>query len=143
MSEPRDTILSGRAEVIDRAKVRGRNVEDILRESRNPRVVQDQLLRTMNDSMPTIGRTRLQTDLPPLGVFDGLNTDFTLSRQVLGMNISVSWCVQGTGTLTELERSSNATPPPGSFFYDGNVLIRLGQAPAGADNVQATYLTRS
>lgn len=141
MSTPRDQVLAARAETIARAKARGVNVEDIAREDRDPRTVDTQLLQTLNGGMPTVGRGTLQTDLPPRGTFDGVNVDFTLSRQPIGLKLKVLFCVQGTGTLTELARSSNTAPPPGSFYFDGNVAIRVGVPPQVNDNLAAVYVS--
>lgn len=141
MSGPRDTVTAARAQMIAIAKARGIDLQDILRESRDPRQVDYQLGQVLNGSMPTTGRAIMQCDLPPVGVFDGLNTDYTLSRQPLGLRLTVLWVNQATGTLTKLERSSNPAPPAGSYYFDGAVTIRLGVAPATADNVAAIYDT--
>lgn len=140
MPNYRDAIRSNVAEVGGASQNLGKSVDDIRRESRGTQATSAQLIRSVNDSIPTLGNERIYEDDFADGVFDGTNQDYTISKRVLGRNILGTHYVQATGSKMRLTRTTNPAPSAGQFYFDDFFLVRVGTPPAALDALAFQYI---
>ena len=119
----------------------GKNIDDLRKESRSDLAVAAQIQRLYNTAFPTLGSQRIYQDDFAAQVFNGTNTDFTLTKEVVGQNIKVNWVQQAIGTAVPLLRTTNPAPAGNEFWFDGFFTIRVGVAPQALDGLLATYDT--
>jgi len=137
----RETVRDRHAARDAEVKKQGVNIDDIRKESRGSGAVAAMLSRALCDSTPTAGHERQYSDDFAGQVFNGTNSEYSLSRRVLGQNILVWHIKQSTGTAVPLPRGSNPAPSGSSFYFDGYFTIRVGTAPAALDGLIAAYIT--
>lgn len=121
-------------------------VEDIRREKRGERTVQGQVRTMANESTPLPRRDRIVVDNPVNGSFDGINREFTLSQDVGGAaNLAVGVVTAASGTVNFPTRTDHPAPGGGSFWFDGDQTIRIGEGDItdAADRVFAVYPRRA
>jgi len=137
----RDAVRTKQAESAAASKKQGGNVDDVRRESRGSQATGAMLIRNVNDSTPTQGHERLATDDFVGQVFDGTNTEFTISRSVLGQNIALVRIDQASGSLIRLDKTTNPAPSANQFWFDGFFTVRVGTPPQPLDGILAYYVT--
>lgn len=123
----------------------GGRIEDIRREKRGTRTVGTQVDKQITDSYAIPGRERLVVDNPVDGSFDGINKEFTLSQPVdNGKNLVVGVVTQSTGTVNFPTRTEHPAPGSGSYWFDGDKTIRVGDGDisSASDRVFAVYIRR-
>lgn len=141
----RERLRAYRTGVYTRAQQLGVKVADVRREKRGARTVSHMLTQLINDAAPVPGRERLVIDNPVGGSFDGINLEFTLSQSCASpANLAVGVVTQSTGTVNFPTRTDHPAPASGSFWFDGDQIIRIGQGDItdAADRVFAVYLRR-
>jgi len=137
----KDFIRTKQAQTASAVRKVGVNVDDIRRESRGTQATGAMLTRMVNQSTPTAGHERIHEDDFVGQTFDGTNSEFTITRRVLGENILLGWVQQATGTRVPLARTSNPAPSGAQFWFDGLFTVRVGTPPAAFDSLTATYVT--
>lgn len=141
----REKLRDYRARVFQNAAAQGVQVQDIRREDRTEQTVGKQITDLVNTTTPVPFRGRLMLDNPVLGTFDGINLEFTLSEQPRGADtLIVGVITQSTGTVNFPTRGTHPAPGGGSFFFDGNITIRIGAGDIASalDRVFAVYLRK-
>lgn len=105
------------------------------------RTLSFQALKLINDQTPRTTREALVVDNPPDGAFNGVNTTFTLSRAVAGLNIAVIWGDNASPKTLLLVRSTESPPAAGEFFFDPTTptQIVVGNPPLAGDALIAVY----
>lgn len=136
----RDDVRTNCATRDARVRSRGKNIEDIRKESRSNKSTGAMTTRLMNETTPTLGHERHGFDDFVGQAFDGSNTDYTLSHRVLGQNINVWLIVQVSGSLIRLTRTTNPAPSTNQFFFDNLFTIRVNPAPQALDGLLAAYV---
>jgi hypothetical protein len=137
----RDTVREANAVLAKQAAQLGLNIDDIRRESRSDQAVASMIVRLSNSPTPTQGHERIYQDDFAGQTFNGTNSDFTITRDVLGQNILLNRVEQATGTLMPLRRTSNPAPGGDEFWFDGFFTVRVGTPPQSLDALLATYVT--
>lgn len=120
----------------------GLNIEDLRKESRSELSLAHMLQARINSPVPTIGRERLRIDDFAGQVYNGTNSDFTISQEVLGENINVVWFDFSAPLIMWLPRTTNPAPSGFSFYFDGLFTVRVGTAPDALDGLGAAYIAR-
>lgn len=141
----RERLLAYRHGVARRYQELGGKLADVRREKRGERTVGLMLTKGINTALPYPGRERQVVDNPVLGSFDGINLEFTLSQDVENAaNLAVGVVTQSTGTVNFPTRTDHPAPASGSFWFDGDQTIRIGQGDieSAADRVFAVYIRR-
>lgn len=139
MTAYRDAVRSKQAESSATAKRLGKNVDDVRRESRGSQATGAMITRLANDPTPTQGHERQVADDFVGQVFDGTNTDFTISRRVLGQNIHMHRVDQASGSLIRLDKTTNPAPSANQFWFDDLFTVRVGTPPQPLDALLASY----
>lgn len=140
MASYRDQVRTKQAETANEARKLGINVDDIRKESRGLQSTGAMITRLANESTPTAGHERIYADDFAGQTFDGTNSEFTITRSVLGQNILLWRVDQATGTLIPLNRTSNPAPSGQQFWFDGFFTVRVGTAPGSLDGLLAVYV---
>lgn len=141
----REKLRDYRARVHKVADGQGVRVDDIRREQRDEQTVAKQVTDVMNTTVPIPRRALPVVDNPVLGSFDGINREFTLSQQPGSAdNIVVGVVTQSTGTVNFPTRTDHPAPGSGSWWFDGNMMIRVGAGDiqSALDRVFAVYLRK-
>lgn len=141
MPNYRDQIREKQAEQASEVRKLGINVDDIRKESRGLQATGAMLSRLANESTPTQGHERIYEDDFTGQTFNGTNTEFTLTRRVLGQNILLGRVEQSTGTRLPLRRTTNPAPGGDEFWFDNFFTVRVGTPPQSLDALTATYIT--
>lgn len=141
MANYRDAVRARQALGAALARKQGLNVDDIRKESRGSQATGTMIARLACDPTPTQGHERIAADDFVGQTFDGTNSEFTLSRSVLGQNI-IMWRVdQASGSLQRLARTSNPAPSGNEFWFDGMFTVRVGTPPQLLDGLLAVVVT--
>lgn len=138
----REKIRRYNTDVNARASQQGVLVDDVRREKRGSRTVGNMVTTLANETVPLLRRDRMVVDNPVGGSFDGINLEFTLSQPVAGAaNLVVGVVTQASGTVNFPTRTDFPAPGSGSFWWDGNQIIRVGQGDitSAQDRVFAVY----
>lgn len=141
----REQLRDFRARQYQRSADLGVRIEDLRREKRGLRTVGAMLNNQITDNAPLPGRERLVVDNPVDGSFDGINKEFTLTQPVdTGKNLVVGVVTQATGTVNFPTRTDHPAPGSGSYWFDGDKTIRIGDGDitSSLDRVFAVYIRR-
>lgn len=141
MPNYRDAVRTKQAESAAKARALGINVDDVRKESRGLQATGAMVTRLVNESTPTQGHERIYSDDFVGQTFNGTNSEFTISRTVLGQNILMWRVDQASGSLQRLARTSNPAPGGNEFWFDGFFTVRVGTAPQLLDGLLAVYIT--
>lgn len=146
MSTARDNLRDARQRKLNRAKRMGIDLsEERTKPGSNARSLAIAASRLMSDGIPSTNRERLQSDTPPSGAFNGINTTFVLSDAAEGLNIVVDFMDVSINTLIPLVRTDTSPPGAGEFFFDINApsQIVVGTPPEAADALFVHFITTS
>jgi hypothetical protein len=143
MSTIRDTVRQQRRLIQSRFVAQGGSLEDLARETRDPRALTYQAGMLLNGGADVPGRYRLATEAALNGAYDGQNQTFVLRDAVSGENIVLIYVIQSTGTSQFLAKTDSTSPVAGTFHFDtATNTVTVGTPPAAADGLLAVYDTK-
>lgn len=139
---PREHVRVQRHKVFRRGIEAGIDLESERRkDGANQRTLALATKKLINDPVPRASREQLRREVPS-GAINGVNTAYTFSDPVAGLNIEVAWMRSSVPDLVPLVRSTGTPPAVGEFYFDPTAPTQftVGTAPEAGDALLVFYL---
>lgn len=139
---PREEVRVQRHKVFRRGAAAGIDLEsERQKDGANQRTLALATKKLINDPVPRANREQIRREVPS-GALNGVNTAYTISVPVSGLNIEVAWMRTAGPSLIPLVRSSATPPATGEFFFNPAepTQFTVGTPPEAADALLAFFL---